>query len=485
MNTFAAAPPIIVATAAVLALLAGLFPQRWLRREGPAVIAIVGLLAAAIVSIALWGNRIVALGGGYRLDHMSVLFNVIFISCAILTLLLSWNESAGVDRRGEYAALVTVATAGMILVAGAGDLIMIFLGIEILSVALYVLCALELWRERSLESGLKYLIVGAVGSSFLLYGLAFLFGTTGSVNLTEIGNKLTQASFNTEPLLWLAVTLIIVGLGFKASAVPFHMWTPDVYEGAPTPVTAFMATATKAAAFVAFLRIFAGPLIDLVHTWQIAIGVVAALSIVVGNVAALVQTNLKRMLAYSSIAQAGYLLIGVAAGTVAGAQAVLFYLIAYAAMTLAAFAVVIVREREVDNGEDLASFSGYGRARPFLGGIMTLAMLSLAGFPPLSGFIGKFLLFGAAADQHLWWLAVIGALGSVVSLGYYLRVVGVMWFGAGSGEAPDAEPRKLLAVSSPVMLSTAACGVAIIGFAAFAGPLLTICQQAAMSLLSP
>ena len=485
MNTFAATPPIIVAATAVFALLAGLFPQRWARREGPAVIAIVGLMAAGIVSIVLWGNRIVALGGGYRLDHMSVLFNVIFISCAIITLLLSWNESAGVDRRGEYAALVTTATAGMILVAGAGDLIMIFLGIEILSVALYVLCALELWRERSLEAGLKYLIVGAVGSSFLLYGLTFLFGTTGSVNLTEIGNKLTQASFNTEPLLWLSVTLIIVGLGFKASAVPFHMWTPDVYEGAPTPVTAFMATATKAAAFVAFLRIFAGPLTDLVHTWQIAIGVVAALSIVLGNVAALVQTNLKRMLAYSSIAQAGYLLIGVAAGTVAGAQAVLFYLIAYAAMTLAAFAVVIVREREVANGEDLASFSGYGRARPFLGGIMTLAMLSLAGFPPLSGFVGKFLLFGAAADQHLWWLAVIGAVGSVVSLGYYLRVVGVMWFGAGSGDEADAEPRNLLAVSSPVMLSTAACGVAIVGFAAFAGPLLTVCQQAAMSLLSP
>ncbi len=481
MNTLAATPPIIVATTALLALMAGLFPQRWLRREGPTVIAIVGLLAAAVMSILLWGNRIVALGGGYRIDHMSVLFNLIFIGCAVITLLLSVNDAAAVDRRGEYAALVTTATAGMILVAGAGDLIMIFLGIEILSVALYVLCALELWRERSLESGLKYLIVGAVGSSFLLYGLAFLFGTTGSVNLTKIGASLTQASFNTEPLLWIAVTLIIVGLGFKASAAPFHMWTPDVYEGAPTPVTAFMATATKAAAFVAFLRIFAGPLIDIVHTWQIAIGVVAAVSIVVGNVAALVQTNLKRMLAYSSIAQAGYLLIGVAAGTVQGAQAVLFYLLAYAAMTLAAFAVVIIREREVDNGEDLASFGGYGRARPFLGGIMTLAMLSLAGFPPLSGFIGKFLLFGAAAEQHLWWLAVIGALGSVVSLGYYLRVVGVLWFGA----AGDQAPRKLLTPSSPVMLSTAACGVAIIGFAAFAGPLLTVCQQAAMSLLSP
>ncbi len=480
MNTFAATPPLIVAATAIVALLAGLLPNRWARREGPTVIAIVGLLAAAVMSILLWGNRIVALGGGYRIDRLAVLFNLIFIGCAIATLLLSVHESAGVDRRGEYAALVVTATAGMVLVAGAGDLITIFLGIEILSVALYVLCALELWRERSLESGLKYLIVGAVGSSFLLYGLAFLFGATGSVNLSAIGSSLTEASFNTEPLLWIAMTLIIVGLGFKSSAAPFHMWTPDVYEGAPTPITAFMATATKAAAFVAFLRIFAAPLIDLVHTWQIAIGLVAVASIVVGNIAALVQTNLKRMLAYSSIAQAGYLLIGVAAGTIQGAQAVLFYLLAYAVMTMAAFAVVIIREREVEDGEQLVALSGYGRARPFLGAIMTLAMLSLAGFPPLSGFIGKFLLFGAAAEQHLWWLAVVGALGSVISLGYYLRVVGVLWFGA----AGEPEPHKTLAVSSPVMLTTAACGVAILGFAVFAGPLLTVCQQAALSLLS-
>jgi NADH-quinone oxidoreductase subunit N len=465
----------------VLALLAGLAPQRWARREGPTVVAIVGLLAAAVMSLVLWGNRQVALGGGYRADRLSMLFNLIFIGCAIATLLLSVREPAGVDRRGEYAALVVTATAGMILVAGAGDLITIFLGIEVLSVALYVLCALELWRERSLESGLKYLIVGAVGSSFLLYGLAFLFGATGSTNLSAIGSSLTTASFNTEPLLWVAVTLIIVGLGFKSSSAPFHMWTPDVYEGAPTPITAFMATATKAAALVAFLRIFAGPLIDLVHTWQIAIGAVAVASIVVGNIAALVQTNLKRLLAYSSVAQAGYLLIGVAAGSIRGAQAVLYYLLAYAVMTMAAFAVVIIREREVENGEELSSLAGYGRDRPMLGIVMTLAMLSLAGFPPLSGFIGKFLLFGAAADQHLWWLAVVGAVGSMVSLGYYLRVVGVLWFGTPAAD----QPRKLLEVPAPVILTTAACGVAIVGFAVFAGLLLDVCQQAALSLLAP
>ncbi len=481
MNVVAATPPLITSGTAVLALMAGVMPQRWARREGPTVIAIVGLIAAAVMSVVLWGSRQLALNGGYRADRASMLFNLIFIGCAIATLLLSVREPAGVDRRGEFAALVVTAAAGMMLVAGAGDLITIFVGIEILSVAFYVMCALELWRERSLESGLKYLIVGAVGSSFLLYGFAFLFGASGSTSLTKIGNNLALTPGHTEPLLWIAVTLIIVGLGFKASAAPFHMWTPDVYEGAPTPVTAFMATATKATAFIAFLRIFWAPLGDLIHTWQIAIGAVAVASIAIGNIAALVQPNLKRMLAYSSVAQAGYLLIGVASGSLRGTQAVLYYLLAYSVMTMAAFAIVIIREREVENGEQLSSLAGYGRQRPLLGITMTLAMLSLAGFPPLAGFVGKFVLFSAAAEQHLWWLVIVGAIGSMVSLGYYLRVVGVMWFGSA---ADDAEGPKM-AVPAPVMLVTGTCAVAIIAIAVAAGPLLTVCRQAALALLAP
>ena len=247
-----------------------------------------------------------------------------------------------------------------------------------------------------------------MGASILLYGLALLFGATGSTSLDVIGQALQGTSFTDEPLVIAAMALIAGGLAFKASAVPFHMWTPDVYEGAPTTVTAFMSTAVKAAALAAFLRLFTGVMGDLQPDWSVAIAVLATASIVVGNVAALVQTNMKRMLAYSSIAQAGYLLIGVAAGSIDGAEAVLYYLLAYGVMTMAAFAVVIIREREVEDGDAITALTGYGRARPAIGVVLTLSMLSLAGFPPLSGFVGKFLLFGSAVENDLTWLAIVG-----------------------------------------------------------------------------
>jgi NADH-quinone oxidoreductase subunit N len=253
-----------------------------------------------------------------------------------------------------------------------------------------------------------------------------------------------------------------------------------VYEGAPTTVTAFMSTATKAAALAAFLRIFSGALTDLQPDWRAAIATIAVASIVVGNVAALVQTNMKRLLAYSSIAQAGYLLIGVAVGTIDGAEATLYYLLAYGAMTMAAFAVVIVREREVEDGETLGALRGYGRSRPLLGVVMTVSMLSLAGFPPLSGFIGKFLLFGAAVEGDMTWLAVVGAVGSMVSLGYYLRVIGVTW-----ATPQEGEPRKVLRVPGPVALATVTSGAAVVALALFASPVLDACRGAAEALLAP
>ncbi|MGD9696658.1 MAG: NADH-quinone oxidoreductase subunit N [Thermoleophilia bacterium] len=479
-NVAAATPALILAGSATLTFGGGLLSDRRLRRHAPAAIGIAGIVAAAVMSILLWGDRQEAFDGGLRADRFALLMNLIFLSAALVTILLAWRDPAAVDRRGEFVGLVLISVAGMMLVAGAGDLISIFLGIEVLSVSLYVLCALEVWRERSLESGLKYLITGAVGASVLLYGLTLLFGATGSTSLSEIGDALAGTSLGDEPLVLGAAALIAAGLAFKASAAPFHMWTPDVYEGAPTTITAFMSTATKAAAFAAFLRIFAGVLPDMQADWSIAIAVLAAASIVVGNVAALVQTNMKRLLAYSSVAQAGYLLIGVATGTLDGARAVLYYLLAYGFMTMAAFAVVIIREREVEDGDTLGALAGYGRARPALGIAMALSMLSLAGFPPLSGFIGKFLLFGSAVDADLTWLAIVGAVGSMVSLGYYLRVIAVMWL-----SEPDRPPRKLLRVPGPVALATAVLTVGIIALALFASPVLDACRGAAEALLAP
>ena len=480
MNVYASTPILITSGTGVGALVVGLLPGRTLARWGPALVGTGGIVAAFILTIVLWGDRMVAYDGNVRADRFALFMNVIFLAAALGTIALSWREPAAVARRDEYVGLLLLSTSGMMLVAAAGDLIVIFLGIELLSVSLYVLCAFEVWRESSLESGLKYLIIGAVGSATLLYGLALLYGATGTTGLTGIAAKVADAGPTTDPLLTAGMALVVAGLGFKASAVPFHMWTPDVYEGAPTPITAFMATATKAAAFAALLRIFAGALDSLIDDWQTVVAVVATATIVVGNVAALVQTNMKRLLAYSGIAQAGYLLIGVAAGAVAGAEATLYYLLAYLVMTMAAFAVVVVREREVEDGDTIAALAGYGRRRPLLGAVMTISMLSLSGFPPLAGFVGKFLVFGSAIDQDLLWLAIVGAAGSIVSLGYYLRVLGTVWL----GQADETRPAKVLRVPAAVGAVAIVSALFTVGLAIAASPILDLCRGAAESLLA-
>lgn len=480
MNVATATPLFIVAGAAALALMLGLVPHRATRRGGPTAVGVAGIAAAIVVCVVRWGDRVTGYSGNLYQDRLSLLLEITVLAAAAATLLLSLREPAAVDRRGEWAGLVLLSASGMLLTALAGDLIVIFLGIELLSVSLYVLCALEVWRSRSLEAGLKYLIVGAVGAAVLLYGLAFLYGATGSTSLAGIGNALSGVTLTSDPLVTAGMTLVICGLAFKASAAPFHMWAPDVYQGAPTPITTFMATATKVAAFAAFLRIFVGTLPHGQTDWSIAIGAVATASIVVGNIAALRQRNVVRMLAYSAIAQAGYMLIGVAAGTMAGARATLYYLVAYVAMTIAAFAIVVHREREVEDGDEIAALRGYGRRRPAMGVAMTIAMLSLAGFPPLSGFIGKFLLFGAAVDNNLLWLAIVGALGSVVSLGYYLRVAMVVW-----QPEPEGGEARTLAVPAAVGSVALTAALAVVAVALFAGPLLDICRGAAEALLAP
>jgi NADH-quinone oxidoreductase subunit N len=298
---------------------------------------------------------------------------------------------------------------------------------ELLSIPLYVLCATEMRRATSLESGLKYLIVGSVGSATLVYGLALLYGASGSTDFTGIAQGVAKQGTANDVLFFTGIALCLTGLAFKASVAPFHQWTPDVYQGAPTPVTAFMAVATKAAAFGVILRLFDVALIDTQADWGPAMAALAAITIVVGNVGALTQTSLKRLLAWSSVAQAGYILAGVVVSTSLGVKATVFYLAVYLGMNLAAFAVIIARERETGLGDHIDSVAGIGTSRPLLAWPMTIAMLSLAGIPATAGFIGKVYLIDATVDGDYTWLGVFIVVGSMISLAYYLRVIAAMW----------------------------------------------------------
>jgi NADH-quinone oxidoreductase subunit N len=322
--------------------------------------------------------------------------------------------------------MLLVAAAGMAIFVGAQNLITTFLGLELLSIPLYILAATELHRRRSLESGMKYLIVGSVGSATLLYGFALIFGATGELDYGAIARAVGTQGLGDDPLMLGGVAMVIVGLAFKASVAPFHQWTPDVYEGAPTPVTAFMATATKVAALIAFLRLFDVALVGTSGTWAPALAVLAAIAMIVGNVGALGQSSLKRLLAFSSVAQAGYMLVGVVVGTKLGVQATVFYVLAYVVMTAAAFAAVEAAERETGH-DGMASIAGLGHRRPLHAIALTLSMLGLAGVPATVGFIAKLRIVQSAADGDYTWLAVVLVVGSMISFVYYLRVVARVW----------------------------------------------------------
>jgi NADH-quinone oxidoreductase subunit N len=426
-------PLLALLGAATLVLLIGLLRPRAVREVLVPLLALAGFLAAIGLGIWQYGEQKDLVAGALRLDDLTIVLSFVFSAGGAAAVLLSWRAVAPREAaHGEYFALMLTSAAGMWVLVAAQNLITLFLGLELLSIPLYVLCATEMRRPTSLESGLKYLIIGSVGSATLLYGLAFLYGATGSTDFSGIASAAGDVS--TDPLLLTGIALSMVGLAFKASVAPFHQWTPDVYEGAPTPVTAFMAVATKAAAFGAFLRLFDVALLDASADWAPALAVLATITIVVGNVGALGQSSLKRLMAWSSVAQAGYMLAGVVVATRLGVQATVFYLGVYLMMNLAAFAVIVIRERETGLGDDIASVQGLGAQRPLLAMAMTLAMLGLAGIPATAGFIGKFYLIDAAVDGDYAWLGVVIVIGSMISLAYYLKVVAAMWM----AEAPVA-----------------------------------------------
>ena len=437
-------PLIALLGGAVVVLLVGLLGRREAREQAVPALSLVVLAAALGLTIWQWNAQKSIVAGALRIDDLSLVLNLLLIVGGAATVLLAWRSLAVEGTaHGEWHALLLTSIGGMSLLASAQNTVLVFLGLELLSIPLYVLCATGRSKrgqqqERSLESGLKYLIIGSVGSATLLYGLALIYGAT---DFTAIAAALSKGSLASDPLTLTGIALCVAGLCFKASVAPFHQWTPDVYEGAPTPVTAFMAVATKVAALGVFLRLFDVALIGAHASWAPAVATLAAITIIVGNVGALGQSSLKRMLAYSSVAQAGYMLTGVVVASKLGVQATVFYLAVYVAMNMASFGVIVARERETDLGDSVEGVAGLGRERPWLAWPMTISMLGLAGIPATAGFIGKFYLIDAAVSGGYTWLGVVIVVGSMISLGYYLPVIAAIWMRPAPGKA-TAPPIK-------------------------------------------
>jgi NADH-quinone oxidoreductase subunit N len=421
-------PLIALFGGAVLVLLVGLLGSPWVRSRVVPFLSLIALGATAGLTIWQWNAQKSVVSGALRVDDLALMLNLILAGGGVATVLLAWRSPAAREAaHGEFHALLLTSIGGMSLLAAAQNTVAVFVGLELLSIPLYVLCATEMRRERSLEAGLKYLIIGSVGSATLLYGLALIYGATGATDFTAIARAISERGLSHDVLLLSGIALCAGGLCFKTSVAPFHQWTPDVYEGAPTPVTAFMALTTKVAALGVFLRLFDVALLDAQASWGPALAVLATITIVVGNVGALGQSSLKRMLAYSSVAQAGYMLAGVVVSTQLGVRATVFYLAVYLFMNMASFAVILARERETGLGDGIQAVTGLGRERPWLAWPMTISMLALAGVPATAGFIGKFYLIDAAVSGGYTWLGVVIVIGSMISLGYYLPVIAAMW----------------------------------------------------------
>jgi len=420
-------PILIVTICGIVVLMADVFFKK-VMRDKLAYLSLIGIILAGIVTFTQIGNPVYSFSGTFVVDNYSIFFSFIFlVSTAIVILMsVSYVEQEGINY-GEYYTLILFATMGMMLMAGGSDLITIFLGLEIMSISLYVLVGFRRNRLDSNEASLKYFLLGAFATGFLLYGIAMLYGATGTTNIKEIAAFLADNPVLSSPMIIMGICLLIIGFGFKIASVPFHKWAPDVYEGAPTSITAFMSVGAKAAAFAAFFRVFLVSLPGLEPKWSMILWVLAVLTMTVGNIVAIAQTNIKRMLAYSSIAHAGYVLIAIIAGNGLGTASMLFYMLAYVFMNLGAFAVVIVLGRKGEENLMISDYNGLGYKHPLLALTMMIFMFSLAGIPPLAGFVGKFYIFSAAIKSGYIVLAVIGVLNSVIAVYYYLRVTVVMY----------------------------------------------------------
>jgi NADH-quinone oxidoreductase subunit N len=424
------------------------------------VVGLIGLLVAFLFTLSTTGAPRQVFMAMAVVDYLGAFFNATFLLIAALTILLSasYVRREGVSA-GEYYGLILFATTGFMFVAAAADLIMVFLAIETLSIATYILAGLLREDPRSQEAAFKYFMLGALSTAFFLYGIATIYGALGNTNLVNLAQALGQG--NPSKLLLMGMALLIVGLGFKVAVVPFHMWAPDVYEGAPTAVTAFMTAGPKAAAFAALLRVFFQGFTtpEMVQPWDPLFAFLAALTMILGNFVALAQQSLKRMLAYSSIAHAGYAFVALVTHNALGASSLLYYLVAYTLMSLGAFTVLMVVARREGPLYAFDDYAGLGTTHPLLAAMMALFMFALAGFPPTAGFAGKFYVFSAAVQAGYYWLALIGLLTSVVSVVYYTRVVMLMYMREPNG----AQPIPRLAPTTIAVLGITAVGILYMG----------------------
>ncbi len=473
------APHMVITATALLVLLIEAFSRG--RRKGYLTyLGIAGIVVAAFVTPGIFDAKRLGFSGMLAGDGFAAFVYFILYVVGALTLLVSEGYLRDERREhGEYQALVLLALVGMMLMAGATHLLTMFLALETMSIAIYALAGF-FRTERGTEASFKYFLLGAFASGFLLYGIALVYATCGTTQIYEVMKYFAEVrGLTSSPMALAGLGLITVGFAFKVAAVPFHMWTPDVYQGAPTSVTAFMATGVKAAAFAAFVRVFFSAFQSLHVEWSGVLWVVAVLTMTLGNLAAIAQTDVKRMLAYSSIAHAGYILVGVVTGTPEASSAILYYLLAYAFMNIGAFACVIMVGRYGHENTGLDAYAGLGFKFPGLGLAMSLFMFSMAGIPPTAGFIGKFLIFKAAVHEGYYWLTILGVLNSAASVYYYLRVIVTMYF----KPEPDTPVVESLRAGPSVALATLLAGIGVLYFGIIPGGVVKLAQEAVRLML--
>ncbi len=473
VNLLSVGPHLIVCVTGLLVLTLGFLSRKQLGRLSP-YLSLAGVILAFLVTMGLWGKNEPGFGRMVVLDSFALFFQAVLLLTAAVTILISMDYlvQEGVDHY-EYYVLMLFATFGMMMMASAQELIMIFLGLETMSISIYVLAGWRKEHPKGHEGALKYLLLGAFSSAFLLYGIALVYGATGSTHLKDIADFLAgKGSSGRTSLLILGTGMLVVGFGFKVASVPFHMWTPDVYEGAPSPITGYMAAGVKAAAFAAFLRVFLYSLESLQADYSMVLWVLAVATMTLGNVVAIAQENIKRMLAYSSIAHAGYILVGMVAGGEAASASILYYVLAYALMNMGAFAVVVLYGSKGEENVQIEDYKGMGSRYPVLGAAMALFMFSLAGLPPTAGFMGKFYVFSAAVAKGYVWLVVIAVLNSLVSVYYYFRVTIKIYM------QPAEKEIQGVCFGAPAVVAVVLMAVGTLWVGAFPNAYLELARQA-------